>query len=294
MKTSIAKKVQVDSIMITVLLLSFLLFFFLLLNACGMLLGDEETHLKYLNIYSREPMAVISPLQNMIFRIIGFVIGVAAIFYFISLLTAEAVRSRGHYFFLEWAVYISIVGLSLFGGLLRSIGNQLGAANIYFFTIFLYLTLLFLIKKYGKELKFTLKGFYLLPIYFILFYTMGLPGWAKLFGDSKVIEKYETMFAGSFLSNLPGGTAVMIYLLGVLELSIPILLLISLIKGEFKPGRNKFWMKISLVITCLTFMMLCFGLTIIFNFAGATNLLFYFIFTFLILVSISYDWCFHS
>ncbi|REC42682.1 hypothetical protein [Chryseobacterium pennipullorum] len=285
MKTSIIKRIQTDPVMVAILLLSLLLFFFLIFNASGMFFGNNDTHLKYLNIYSREPLAVISFSQVMIFRMIGFVLGIAAVFYLISLCTVEAVGSERRYFFLEWAAFTSIVGLSLFGGLIRSVGNQQGAANIYFFTILLYLSLRLIEKKYGQVSKFILKEMYLLPVYFTLFYTMGLPGWAKLFGHAKVIEKYERMFAGSFVADLPGGTPFMIYFLGILELIIPILLIISLVKGEFKWGKAKPWFNMAMVITCLTFMMLCVGLTIIFNFAGAANLIFYFVLTFFILAS---------
>lgn len=127
----------------------------------------------------------------------------------------------------------------------------------------------------------------LLPLYAVLLYTMGIPGWAKIFGGSQVIERYVNMFRDSFIAQLPGGTTLMIYVLGVLELAIPVLLIISLLKGEFRLTAGKTWFNYALVLSIFTFGMLCFGLAVLFNFAGSANLVFYPIFTLLALVSIN-------
>lgn len=287
MKISNSKNTAIKATDIGLLLLSVLLFFFMLINAYGMLLGDEIRHLGYLNIYSREPLKTISFPQSIMLQIIGILSGISSALYLIYIIQYQPLKPKVNIDPLKCAIYLSLFTLTLFGGLLRIIANQQGAAILFFFTVLLYLLFCWLGTTATGKSDAVFKTIGLFPIYIALFYTMGLPGWAKIFGGQHVIHKYETMFAGSFIAVLPGGTALMIFLLGLLELSVPVLLIISLVKKEFKNTRHKQWLNAALVVSCFTFIALCFGLSVLFNFAGAANLVFYAVFTFLILTSLS-------
>jgi hypothetical protein len=119
----------------------------------------------------------------------------------------------------------------------------------------------------------------LLPLYGVLAYTMGLPGFTKLFNHQSVIEKYETMFKDTFIEQMVG-TSSMIYVLGFLEFLVVGLLIISLVKKEFLYGKSKDWLLAALFMTMSTFAALGFGLRLISSHAGAANLFYYFMFTF--------------
>ncbi|MDV4102680.1 hypothetical protein CMT19_16700 [Elizabethkingia anophelis] len=280
------KNTAITATDIGILLLSLLLFFFMLITGYGMLLGDEIRHLSYLNIYSREPLKTISLTHSIMLQIIGIMCGISSSLFLIYIIQYQPLKPKFNCDILKWGVYISLLTVTLYGGLLRIISNQQGAAILFFFTVLLYLLFSWLETTSSGKTNTLFKNIILFPIYLTLFYTMGLPGWAKIFGSEGVMERYETMFAHSFIAMLPGGTSSMIFLLGLMELSVPILLIISVVKKEFMVSHNKKWLNAALLITCSTFIALCFGLSVLFNFAGASNLVFYALFTFLILISL--------
>ena len=104
---------------------------------------------------------------------------------------------------------------------------------------------------------------------------MGQPGFQKLFNSSKVMGQYVSMFQDSFLAQLPGGIPPFIYLLGLLEFSVPLLLLVSAVKREWLPSRPQTFFSWAMLISITTFIMLAFGLGVLLNFPGSTNLIFY-------------------
>ncbi|MNF10220.1 hypothetical protein D3C80_2110980 [compost metagenome] len=77
----------------------------------------------------------------------------------------------------------------------------------------------------------------------MILYTMGIPGYEKLFHMEILLPKYIDMFHGSFISKLPGGTTSMILLIGVFEQTVVVLLFVSILKGEFLISEPKPWFK---------------------------------------------------
>ncbi|SMO59511.1 hypothetical protein SAMN06265379_103204 [Saccharicrinis carchari] len=163
--------------------------------------------------------------------------------------------------------------------MLRLLSNHGGSANLFFFVSLLYFLLWWLERQSSNNSLKLFNHIRILPLYFMLFYTMGFPGWEKIMNSAQVMGRYINLFSNSFLSKLPGGINPFIYFLGLMELSVPILLVVSLIKSEFSLKKYPFYLILAIYITIITFVMLCFGLSVILNFPGATNLVFYSIFT---------------
>lgn len=270
---------------VAVTLGTILLIFFMLFHSFGMLSGDEDRLLGYLNIYTREPLKVLTATSGIVLKITGFLAMITSILLVIALFKQEPLRLKNASI-LKWALFAAISCIAVYGGLVRSVSNQQGAANLFFLTVLLYLLLGLLEKKTSGSSP-VYSSMALLPFYFVLFYTMGLPGWAKIFGGPEVTTRYATLFKDSFIASLPGGTSLMIIILGILELLIPVLLIISLLKGEWRQKASKRWLNHALLVTILTFTMLCFGLTVLLNFAGSANLVFYAIFTFLMFIYVN-------
>lgn len=128
-------------------------------------------------------------------------------------------------------------------------------------------------------MKKLLANIQLLPFYAVLTYTMGLPGFTKLFDHERVIGKYTQMFQHTFVDAFPG-TSFMIYIFGVLEIAVAFLLFVSLIKKEFLPHRPKTWLNLAIFVSLVTFASLGFGLRLIENHEGAANQYYYFMLTF--------------
>ena len=138
-----------------------------------------------------------------------------------------------------------------------------------------------------QKLSTFLDDLYLLPIYVVLVYTMGLPGWAKIFSHDQVIGRYVPMFADTFIDKI-FGTSLMIYLLGIMEVVVVIFLVPSLAKLEFLYHKPKIWLKASLFTAMITFMSLGFGLRLVSNHDGAANQYYYFGVTFFFYCWVSY------
>lgn len=262
--------------------ITLLLCAFVFVHGYGLLSGDEIRLLGYQNVVSKEPKETISPNIIAAFRLVGAVFTISGVLFLASLAKKEP-WSRSTAALLKWALFSAILAGTIYGGLMRVVANQQGAALLFFFTMLLFL-ILGIIEKQPAQADASFNAIKLLPLYAILLYTMGMPGWAKIFGGRQVIDRYTGMFKDSFIAALPGGTPLMIYLLGILELAVPLLLIISLLKGEFLQNRPKTWLNYALVLSIFTFAMLCFGLAVLFNFAGSANLVFYPIFTLLMLV----------
>ncbi|WP_343531360.1 hypothetical protein [Pedobacter sp.] len=275
-----------DLMHVSTTLVAILIFLFMLCHSLGLLFGTADFLLSYLNIASKEPLKVITIGQTNFFKAIGISSLVTAGLFLVSIIKRETLNLSKAYV-LKYAIWVAICTVALYGFLMRSVSNQQGAALLFFFTTLLYLVFSRINETNGQQSSLLLNNIALLPLYAVLFYTMGFPGWAKIFGGEAVIVRYIGMFKDSFIASLPGGIPFMIYVLGVLELLVPVLLIISLIKGEFRQTVSKLWLNYALVVTILTFVMLCFGLSVILNFVGSANLVFYAIFTFLMFVYIN-------
>jgi hypothetical protein len=80
----------------------------------------------------------------------------------------------------------------------------------------------------------TLAGIYL-SVGFLFYYAAH----EKLFTDSGTMPApLQKMFAGSFFASVPGDNAAWV-LLGLLEACVMVLLVVSVVRGEFLPQRRK-------------------------------------------------------
>ncbi|OPC66497.1 hypothetical protein BAY13_17350 [Elizabethkingia bruuniana] len=262
------------------------LIFTMFLNGWSILSDTSASHIKYLNVFNNPPIETFPVYYSILFYIIGALQVIAALILVIALINIfflQGSKSTA----LQWGILTAIFSIALFGFILRVASNHTGAANLYFYTVFLYF-LLWYIEKQSPGNNTMFNRIKLFPVYFVVFYTMGFPGWQKIINAQEVMGKYVGMFSTTFLADLPGGTKPFIYLLGALEIIVPLLLIISLIKGEFLLKKAPVWLYVSLFITTCTFVMLCFGLSILSVYPGATSLVFYAILTFGLYLYISY------
>lgn len=278
-------KTEINFIKITALILSMLLMVFMAFNAWYLLFSPTEKLLSYLNVASREPIAALTEIHQYTLRSIGLLHGVSAIILVIANLNLELFKPGKDAVLLKWGIYAVILSLVFYGGLLRSISNQQGAALLYFAASLTYLLLNYIKRQDAEKPSGTWTAVAQLPIYLMLFYTMGLPGYVKLFQAETVLPRYSKMFQDSFIADMPGGTSGMIILMGILELTVTLLLAIALIRGEYRTNLPKPTFNSALLLAVATFSMLCFGLLVIGNYQGAINLVFYAMFTFLLMVS---------
>ncbi len=276
---------QINLVAAGIILMTLLLGVFVFAHGLSLLSGDSPRLLEYQNVVSKEPKEVILTNSTLVFRLMGILFGISGILFLASLVKKEF-RKISNATLLKWALFAAILSGSIYGGLMRVISNQQGAALLFFFTMLLFL-ILGIVEKQSIRADTFFNSIMLLPFYAVLLYTMALPGWAKLFGGHQVIDRYVNMFKNSFIAALPGGTPLAIYGLGILELTVPVLLIISLLKGEFRRAESKPWLNYALLLCIFTFMLLCFGLAVLFNFAGSVNLVFYPLFTFLMLVYVN-------
>lgn len=105
--------------------------------------------------------------------------------------------------------------------------------------------------------------------------TFLLAGGSK-FMERKVPDWFKAQFGKSFLNVLPG-LAVSYWTIALLEILVPLLLIVSLIKSEFLLDAEHFYLQIAIALSSVIFAMLGFGLRLANDFQGAANLFFYFV-----------------
>jgi hypothetical protein len=128
----------------------------------------------------------------------------------------------------------------------------------------------------------TIAGVYLM-VGGLMFYS----GKEKLFDDDgHAPAAIEKQFSTSFLHTVPGTDAAWV-ILGVLEFAVFVLLVISLLLGEFLPRRRKSAMQVALAVALITFACLAFGQTATGQFQGTASLYQYFGATVVILILVS-------
>jgi hypothetical protein len=106
-------------------------------------------------------------------------------------------------------------------------------------------------------------------------------------GKEKIIDGHgapppiEKQFSGTFLETIPGVDAAWT-ILGLLELGIFVLIVVSLVRLEFMPDRRKPFLLCSLALAIFTFSILAMGQNVVgenegvaelFLYAGATGVL---------------------
>lgn len=121
------------------------------------------------------------------------------------------------------------------------------------------------------------------PIYLLFIGTFGQACTEKFFSGG-VPDWFKTQFDKTFLNFVPGALTIQYYMIAVLEASVVVLMLFSIGRMEFLPGREQDFLKLALVMALFAFFALGFGLRISGDFQGAANLFMYFGVTFLIFV----------
>ena len=98
-------------------------------------------------------------------------------------------------------------------------------------------------------------------------------GKEKLFDDDgNAPAGIKQQFAGTFVDTFPGTDAAWV-ILGILEFGVFLLLVASLLRLEFLPHREKWFLQVGLAVALLTFACLAFGQTATKQFAGTASAL---------------------
>jgi hypothetical protein len=109
-------------------------------------------------------------------------------------------------------------------------------------------------------------------------------GKAKLFDDNgHAPAALKKQFQGTFIDKVPGVDTAWV-IIGILELAIVALLLLSIVRGEFLPHRAKASLVVALALALMTFACLSFGQTSTGNNQGTVSLYVYFASTAVILL----------
>jgi hypothetical protein len=113
-------------------------------------------------------------------------------------------------------------------------------------------------------------------VYFLVGVLFFYSGKGKLFDDDgKAPQALREQFEGTFIGTFPGiDTAWLI--VGVLEFGVVLLMLLSLVLGEFLAHRPKSLLLVALALALLTFACLSFGQTSTGNNEGTASLYTYF------------------
>ena len=128
----------------------------------------------------------------------------------------------------------------------------------------------------------TLVGVYLM-VGGLMFYS----GKEKLFDDDgNAPQGIKDQFKGTFIATVPGVDAAWV-ILGILEFGVFVILVLSLIRLEFLPHREKWLLQVGLAVALLTFACLAFGQTATKQFSGTASLYTYFGSTVVILILVS-------
>jgi hypothetical protein len=113
-------------------------------------------------------------------------------------------------------------------------------------------------------------------VYFLVAVLFFYSGKEKLFdGDGEAPPGIEKQFEGTFVATFPGVDALWA-ILAVLEFAVFVILVISLLKGEFLPHKRKEVLLVGLSLALLTFACLSFGQTSTGNNEGTASIYNYF------------------
>ena len=250
-------------------------------NGFSILTGGEDVMGKFLNFLAREEKDV-SALGATMMTASGIAGILSALLMLGSIVKREFMR-EGNWLLMKWGLWFAMASVVLYGLPVRFMSNHSLAATLFFYTSLLFL-LLWLVESRSSGKDSLFDKVKLLPLYLLLLYTMGQPGYNKIFDAASVMGGYERMFEGSILSQMPGGIPPFIYFLGLIELLAFALLAVSLVRGEFLSDRSKSFYKYGLLVMTATFTMLSFGLGLLLVFPGAVQLLMYGSFTTLMYV----------
>lgn len=128
----------------------------------------------------------------------------------------------------------------------------------------------FALLKMLKKLKFA-------PLYLLYLSTFGMAAvgkWREF--PHGAPEWFQRQFEGTVLNLFPGALTVNFYLIAVLESMVALAFVVSLLRREFLPERDRSVLQFSLWGAQFTFVILGFGLRLVGDFHGAAELFFYF------------------
>ena len=113
-------------------------------------------------------------------------------------------------------------------------------------------------------------------VYFLVGVLFFYSGKSKLFDqDGHAPPALKKQFQGTFIDKVPGVDAAWV-ILGVLELAIAAIMVLSIVRGEFLPHRTKALLLVALALALFDFACLSFGQTSIGNTEGTASLYVYF------------------
>jgi hypothetical protein len=116
----------------------------------------------------------------------------------------------------------------------------------------------------------------LIGVYFLVGVLFFYSGKGKLFDDDgHAPAPLKKQFEGTFIDTFPGVDAAWV-ILGILELGVFLLILVSIVRGEFMPHKRKSILLIALALGLVTFACLSFGQTSTGNNEGTASLYTYF------------------
>jgi hypothetical protein len=123
----------------------------------------------------------------------------------------------------------------------------------------------------------------LIAVYFLVGVLFFYSGKGKLFDGHGAPPAIKQQFQGTFVATFPGVDTLWA-ILSVLEFAIAVILALSLVTGEFLPGRRKTILLVGLSLALFTFACLSFGQTITGNTEGTASLYEYFAATAIIIL----------
>ncbi len=107
----------------------------------------------------------------------------------------------------------------------------------------------------------------------LLFLTVFAEAGISKFAAREVPQWFVDQFKDTWLGKLPA--APQFWLIATLEVAVAALVVASVVTGEpWADGVNT-WLGYALLLASVVFSMLCFGLRVSFDFAGAANAFFY-------------------
>jgi len=113
-------------------------------------------------------------------------------------------------------------------------------------------------------------------VYFLVGVLFFYSGKEKLFdADAKAPPGIERQFEGTFVATFPGVDALWA-ILSVIEFAVFVIVVVSLVTGEFLPHRSKRILLVGLALALLTFACLSFGQTSTGQHEGTASLYTYF------------------
>ena len=177
------------------------LIFTMLINGVALIFGGLESASMFVNFYNRTKIEILPFYSSLTMFVVAVLQVVCALLLTASVLKKEFVFTKETNL-LKWGLLAGILSVVLYGFMTRMISNHQGAANLFFYTGILYFTLWY-VEKRSVDSHPLFEKIKLLPIFFTLFFTMGQPGFNKIFDSAKVIPNYENMFKDSFLAQLP-------------------------------------------------------------------------------------------